>query len=340
AQGSVDHVQAQIADINVGIAKTQLWAQELQRDADVQAKNDLNSVTGPFSSQAKSQANQIPSDTAENSQIQAKDYGVSIAQSNLEGAQNQTGNQGAISSAQAQVVAAQNALSKLLEGGNKQDVAGANANIQAAQSALDQAKATLYKLNLVAPFDGVVAQMNLNVGQQTPPGAAAIILDTSAYYVDLPVDEVDIAKVALDQDATLKFDSLPGVVLNGKVTRISDTGTKAGSVVTYTVRVQIDPAGKPLLSSMTTTVSIITGKVTGVLLIPNRYVRIDRSSGKAYATVRQADNSYKEVEIVLGLRNDTVTEVKSGLNAGDTLIPPQLQNNLSFGPPPGGGPGA
>jgi multidrug efflux pump subunit AcrA (membrane-fusion protein) len=77
--------------------------------------------------------------------------------------------------------------------------------------------------------------------------------------------------------------------------------------------------GKPLRSAMSTTATIVTHQVTTVLRIRNRFVRLDRLAGKAYATVQRPDGRYQEVEITLGLRNDTYSEVKSGLNAGDTV---------------------
>jgi multidrug efflux pump subunit AcrA (membrane-fusion protein) len=53
--------------------------------------------------------------------------------------------------------------------------------------------------------------------------------------------------------------------------------------------------------------------------VRNHFVRLDRAAGKAYATVRQPDGRYREVEIVLGLRNDTYSEVKRGLAVGDLV---------------------
>ena len=71
-------------------------------------------------------------------------------------------------------------------------------------------------------------------------------------------------------------------------------------------------------------------QISNSVRIRNRFVRVDRLAGKAYATVRQPDGSYKEVEISLGLRNDTYSEVKQGLAVGDTVTLPTNNNNLPF----------
>jgi HlyD family secretion protein len=316
AQGSVDRIQAKIAQLGVDNSKNALWLQELTRDADKLKKNDLLG-----DARTRTQGFAMPSDEAENAALTQKGYDVDIAQANLAAAQSQSGNVGAITGAQAQVTVAQNALDKLLEGGDKQDIERTKINIQAAQFALDQAKATLDKTKLVAPFDGVIGKLNLNLGEQAPTNApAAIILDTSAFYVDLPIDEVNVAKISVGQEADLTFAAFPGTILRGKVARIATSGQKVGGVVTYTIRIELDPSGKPLLSSMTAAVNIVTGKVSNVLLVPNRYIRVD--GGKASAKVRQSDGTFQSVDVVVGLQNETVTEVKSGLHAGDVLTLP------------------
>ena len=154
------------------------------------------------------------------------------------------------------------------------------------------------------------------------------MIDTSSFYIDVPIQETDIAKIEIGEPASLTFDSLPGVTVNGKVSRIAQTSTLSGSVVTYTAEVQIDPAGKPLLSSMSATVNVITSQVSDVIRIRNRFVRLDRQTRKTYASVMQPDGTFKDVQITLGLRNDTYSEVKSGLSAGDVVGPVQASSGF------------
>jgi RND family efflux transporter MFP subunit len=314
AQSGADKTQVNINALNVEIAKNQLWQTQLQRDITDKTRDDLekNPMTAP-------QANSLPTDTKLNSDIAASDFNIQVQLAQQAATLAQRGDVGSMASAQAQITAAQVALDRLLNGGNKDDVAQAQARLQAAQAAVDQAKANLALTKLVAPFDGVVADLNINPGEQTPMGAAVVMLDTSRFYIDLPVDEVDISKLAEAQPVTLTFDALPGVTLNGQVTRIAQAATKTGGTVTYTVRVEFDPAGQPLRSAMSGSATIITSQLNNVVRVRNHFVRLDRSAGKAYATVRQSDGRYKEVEVTLGLRNDTYSEVKRGLAVGDIL---------------------
>jgi HlyD family secretion protein len=311
----------QLSQLSVENAKNALWQQELTRDSDVKKKNDAKTQV---------QKDAYPSNDQEDAAINSKDYDVAIAQANLQDAQSAHGNVSAIASAQQAVVSAQADLDDLLNGGNVNDVKQAKANLQQAQAALDLARSNLTKTTLVAPFDGIVAQINLHPGAQTPNGAAVIMLDTGSYYVDIAVDETDVAKLALDQPTSLTLDALPGVTVNGKVARIGDTGTKTGDVVAYPVRIQIDPAGQPLRTSMSTTATVTTSIVKDAVRVRNRFVRLNRSTGKATVQLRQPDGTYKEVEITLGIRNDTYSEVKSGLKPGDTIA--ILPASTTFGP--------
>jgi HlyD family secretion protein len=327
AMSGPDQLQTQINALNVEVAKNQLWQIELQRDADNNRKAQLQS-----NPRTAGQAASLPSDATHNGQIASADYNVQIAQAQLDAQKSQGANVGSIASAQAQIVSAQNALNKLLAGGDKDDIARAEAQLQAAQAALDLAKDNLAKTALLAPFDGVVAQINLHLGEVPPAsGAAVTMLDTSSFYVDVPIDETDVAKVAIGQPVTLTLDALPGVTVNGKVTRIAETPTMSGDVVTYTTHIEIDPAGQPLLSAMSATATITTSKVENVVRIRNRFVLLDRQSGRAFVNLRQPDGTFKEVQVVLGLRNDTFSEVKSGLSVGDVVGSIQAQQG-GFGP--------
>jgi RND family efflux transporter MFP subunit len=314
AAGGPDRLQVQIDQLQVEKSKNTRWQAQLDRDAQNKQKEDLakDPRTAP-------QAANLPSENSQNANLTGKDYDVKIAESQLADSKSKSGNVGGMASAEAQVVAAQVALDKLINP-DKQDVARAEAQLQASQAALKLAEENLAKTVLVAPFDGVVAKLNLNLGEMPPTtGAAAIVLDTSSFYVDVPVDEADVSKVSVGQATTLALDALTGVPINGKVASIAQTATKSGDVVTYAVRIDIDPAGQPLRSSMSATASIITGQVNDVVRVRNRFVRIDRFANKSYTNVRQSDGTYKEVEITLGIRNDIYSEVKNGLSAGDVV---------------------
>lgn len=309
--GGSDAIQVQIAQVQVQAAQNALWQAQLTRD-----QNNAKIAANPKA------AASAPSDNQNNKSIDSAALGVNVAQAQLNATRSQGANPGSIAAAQISVQNAELQLQTLLQGPNDADVKQAQANLASAQAALAQARADVAKTYLVAPFDGIVAQVNLNLGQAAPTANAVTLIDTSSFYVDLPIAELDIAKVALGQAVNLRFDALANATIQGKVTMIAAT-PNSGSPVTYNVRVEFSPAGNPLLSTMSTTASIVISNAANVVRLPNRFIRVDRAKNKAYATVQQPDGSFKEVEIVLGAANDTYTEIRSGVNAGDVVTTPQ-----------------
>jgi HlyD family secretion protein len=320
ASSGGSRTQAQIDALKVEGAKNQLWQTELQRDADNQKK------AGPGNTQGTSQQG--------NANVDASGYDVQIAQANADASKSKGASVGSMASAQASVTSAQVNLDNLLNGGNKDDIAKAQAQLESAQHALDAAKANLAKTILVAPFDGIVAQINLHSGETPPTSAAVIMLDTSRFSVDVAIDETDISKVAVGQPVTLTLDALPGVSVNGQVGSIAPTSTLNGNVVTYLVHITVDPAGQPLRSAMSTTANIITQQAENVLRVPNRFITQNRSTNKSYVNVQQADGTFAPIEVTLGIRNGSYTEIKSGLSEGEVIAAGQVtQSGGNFGGP-------
>ena len=310
-----DSTQVAIAQLGIQQAQNAAWQAQLQRDianANATANNKQLTVT--------------TADT-NNRSISSANSSISVAQSQLSAVQSQGANVGSIDSAQAALTSAQTQLATLLAGPNVNDVKQAQANLSAAQATLAQAQSDLSKTHLVAPFNGLVAAINLNLGQQSPTTNAIMLMDVNSFNVDLPVAEIDIAQIQVGMPVNLHFDALGNnVTVVGKVTLISDT-PNSGTPVTYNVHVEIAPDGQPLLATMSTTASIIISDTTNVVRMPNRLIRIDAAHKAAYATVRQPDGTFKEVPIQLGASNDTYTEVKSGLNAGDVVTTPSAGGN-------------
>ncbi len=314
----------QSAQLNVEVAKNQLWQAELSRDANAQQKAQLQS-----NGKSAAAAN-LPTDAQVNRPITSAGYNVQIAQDQLDATKSTGTSAGGIMSAQANLDSAQAQLKALLSPANPDDVKQAQDNLASAQTALDAAKLTLTNTQLTAPFDGMVAQIKLNVGEAAPSSQAVILVDTSSFYVDVPVAELDVANINVGQDVNLLFQALPNVTVPGKVILISDTAN-ASTPITYNVRIQINSAGKPLLSTMSTTAAIIISNAPNVIRIPNRFIRIDRTTRRTFATVQQPDGTFQEVQIQIGTANDTYTEVKSGLQVGQVVTVPSTTPTTNRG---------
>jgi HlyD family secretion protein len=227
--------------------------------------------------------------------------------------------QSAIRQAQAQVVNAQNSLADLLAGPKQEDIDIARAQLKQAQLSQLQAENTLANARIVAPFDGVVSQLNIKQGEQSANGLPAVVLtDLDGFTMKVLVDEIDVRQVAVGQPVRLSIDALPDTEVTGQVTKISPTAANVNNVVAYEVTIVPDANEAPLRVGMSATAIITTAEVDDVVLIPNRYVTLDRDTGKAYV-YKLVDNQPALQEIELGLRNERESQVLAGLDAGDTL---------------------
>ncbi len=227
---------------------------------------------------------------------------------------------GPIAAAQAGLEQAEAALQRLLRGPSDEDVGIAELEISQAQAALDSARYNLLGTALIAPYDGVVSAVSLQVGEAASSALPALVLaDVSRFYLEVSVDEVDVALVQAAQAVTVTLDALPNVTLSAVVDRIAPSATvNEAGVISYAVRLALNPGDALLRGGMTATAAIVVDEVYEVVVVPNWAIRRDRDTGQAFASVL-SNGAVREVPVELGLRDETVSQVLSGLQAGDVV---------------------
>ena len=164
------------------------------------------------------------------------EYGVEIADANYTSTSQRYADAGALASANAGLVQAQVAYDRLVNGPNELQVQQAAADLRVAELNYAQAELNLEQTQLIAPFSGVVAQINLTVGELPPQGISVLLIDNSSYYVDLPIDETDIASIAIGQVVSFEVDALPDNPVTGVVSSISCRGTARSRSISSAVR--------------------------------------------------------------------------------------------------------
>jgi RND family efflux transporter MFP subunit len=273
------------------------------------------------------------------------DYAVAVANYNLAVA---NVNNSAVQSAAAQMAQAQADLDDLKSTPAPQDVQVAELAVQTAQIALDQAKLNLKNSQLIAPFDGVVAALAIQAGQQVSSGTEAVTLaNLSQLEVQVNVSEADLPRIKVGQLVQVTFDALPTQTLTGTVTQVALVGTTASGVVNYPVRVALDqPDASVSLSEirpgMSASVAIVVEQRDNILLVPNRAVK---TNGKLKTVTVLKDGKSTQVAVALGMSGDTQSEVTNGLSEGDVVIVQQTTTTTTGqggmgggglgGPPPG-----
>ncbi len=133
-----------------------------------------------------------------------------------------------------------------LDGPNADQLTLAKANLEAA-------KDTLANYVITAPFDGVVADISVKVGDQVTVETRAVsVADSSQWIVKTTdVTELEVVKLSIGQKVNLVPDALPDLNLKGTVTEISNAYTQQGGDILYTVTVSVENPDSRLRWGMT-----------------------------------------------------------------------------------------
>jgi HlyD family secretion protein len=199
----------------------------------------------------------------------------------------------------------------------------ATADVARAEAAVGLAEAELSKTVLRAPFDGVIAESSVDLGEWTtpsPPGlpmpAVLDILDRGSLYVSAPMDEVDSARIAAGLPARVTVDSYRGRDFPGRVARVAPYVLDVQEQNrTVEVEIELDAGDAAvLLPGTSADVEVILSARDGVPRIPtNALVRDDR-------VFVLSGGAIEEREIRVGIRNWSFTEVVEGLEVGENVV--------------------
>ena len=230
----------------------------------------------------------------------------------------------------AQVRSAQEQLGLIREKYTVEDLQYAEAQVLQAKAALRIAEANLGYANIAAPMGGVVASVSTQQGETVTSGSAAAqaptfvtIIDLNRLQVDAYVDETDIGKVRVGQEATFSVDAFPDKEFSGKVTAIYPKALIQQNVVTYDVVIAIDKREGLLRPDMTTNTTITVAKREKVLAVPNQTVR--REDGDRVVFVQEGERLVRR-PVKTGWKDKTYTEILSGLKEGERVVVGELEN--------------
>ncbi|MEI6420068.1 MAG: efflux RND transporter periplasmic adaptor subunit, partial [bacterium] len=222
-------------------------------------------------------------------------------------------------------------LKNLKEGPDALDIESSKLSLTQKENALLDAKNNLSNYYVYAPFDGKIASVPVSKFDSISSGSAIATLITAQQQADISLNEIDASKIKLGQKATMTFDAIDELVITGTVSELDTVGTVSQGVVTYKASILFDIKDERIKSGMSVSASIVIDKKLDVLTIPNsaiktsgnnNYVEIltgatsPASSGQGVisGTVPEQKN------VVVGLSNDSITEVVSGLKEGDQII--------------------
>ncbi|MCL4506880.1 MAG: efflux RND transporter periplasmic adaptor subunit [Chloroflexi bacterium] len=221
----------------------------------------------------------------------------------------------------------------------------AKSKMDQAYLAWQQAEKAVTDSTLTAPFDGMVATVNIDVGDSAATGAAIEVADFTVPQFEVSVDESDLGNVKVGENAIVQLQTYPNLQIPGKVERVDAAGKTTGNIVTFQVYVSIsntkqtDGASPTILLGMSGTSQIETQRADNATLVPDNALIVDTQT-QTYSVQRlNADGSMSTVPITIGFRGTNEVQALSGVKPGDTLLIPSAgaasTGGTGFGP--GGG---
>jgi HlyD family secretion protein len=207
----------------------------------------------------------------------------------------------------------------------KSACAAALSTVDVSKASLEVARAALDQTRLRAPFPGVVAEVNGEVGEFVTPSPVGIptppavdLMDISCLYVSAPIDEVDAPRIRVAMPAKISLDAFSGQVFSGQVRRVApyvlDLEKQA-----RTVDVEVEFASADecdcMLPGYSADIEVILAEHDNVLRIPTEAILEGN-----HVLVLGAGDRVEERNIKTGLSNWAWTEVQEGLQKDEQVV--------------------
>lgn len=202
----------------------------------------------------------------------------------------------------------------------------AQAQREAAQAKIAATRAMLERTIVTAPFAGVVAEVNGEIGEYitpSPPGIATLpvidLINLESLYIAAPIDEIDAAQIRPGMEVRVTLDAFPKRVLAGKTRSVSPYVLEiAKQARTVEVEVDLDqvPNDVRLLVGYSADVEIIVARREGVVRVPSEALHRE---GYVYVVDGSTQRLVRR-PVTVGLGNWQHTEIREGLRAGERVL--------------------
>lgn len=222
-------------------------------------------------------------------------------------------------------------------------------NVKSLEARLEEGQKTLGRTRITAPQSGIVTQLNSEKGERVVGTAQMAgteimrISNLNEMEVEVQINENDIVRVHLNDEADIRVDAYPERVFKGVVTEIANSAkfnvaqNINEQVTNYTVKILIDALSytdlisknrpQPFLPGMTASADIKTEIRKNVLSVPiaavtsrnPKDIESTSSSNKTWVFVYDAGKA-KAVEIKTGIQDIDYFEVLSGLKEGEEIV--------------------
>lgn len=206
-------------------------------------------------------------------------------------------------------------------------VSGAYSKMSTNQSRLDFLQKLMDQFVISAPESGMLIYHKDFDGTKIGKGSlirtwnpiVATLPDMSVMVSKTYVNEVDIRKIKIGQNAEIGLDAFPDKILYGRVTSVSNVGEQKpnSDAKVFEVTIEIDDTDATLRPAMTTSNAILADVITEALYVPLECLH---SQGDSITYVYKSTGlSYERVEVELGKSNENEITILAGLKEGERV---------------------
>jgi HlyD family secretion protein len=198
------------------------------------------------------------------------------------------------------------------------DSALAAAALEQAHAALQAARARLAYARIVAPVAGTLIALNVEHGDVVQPGKALMVLAPAGEtQIVVQIDERNLRLVRLGQPALASADAYPAQRFAAEIAYVNPGVDAQRGTVEVKLRVREPP--EYLRQDMTVSVDIEVARSPGALALPAEAVR-DATGGAPWVLLVENGRAVRR-NVELGLRGTGWVEIRSGLSAGERVVP-------------------
>jgi HlyD family secretion protein len=217
---------------------------------------------------------------------------------------------------------------------NAEEISKLRLNMNQVQSRLNEALATLEKMTVRSPSPGIAiiernwaTDQKIAVEDQLWEGFPMISLpDLSLMKAEVPVNEVDIAKIDTALEAYIRMDSFPDTSFKGHVIDVATLARdkeRGSNVKVFDVVVAIDENSAQLMPGMTVSCQIIVDHIPDTLFVPLE--ALFNKNGENIVYVKNG-SSFEPRPVTIGEQNQDFVIIIDGITTGEevALVDPTL----------------
>lgn len=195
-----------------------------------------------------------------------------------------------------------------------------NASVYSAQARVAQIDAQIKDLSIVAPFNGVITDVDIRPGETAGATPVITILAQDAFELKARIPEIDITKILIDQHASVVFDAQVTQTLTGTIIFVSPLATEIDGVAYFNTTIALDQTPEWIRSGLNADIDIIVAESNDVLRIPKRFL-VHEEDG-SFSVLLQEGKKVSKTNITTFSTGNNGYIAITGLNEGDIVVAP------------------